>query len=97
MPGQTFTYGELVRISGTFKQNSTLVDPATVTLTIDPAASTELILGSTSWVNDGVGLYHYDFDSTISTGQIEYRWDSLTPQGADESYFIVAVSRVPTP
>ncbi len=96
MPGQTFTLGELVRIKWTFTQNSTLIDPATVTLMLDQVGSTQLTLGTTSWVNDSVGEYHYDHDAA-STGLVEYRVDSANPQGAEESYFIVELSRVPSP
>ena len=92
----TFVIGELVRIAGRFEQNSTLIDPGTVTLIVDVAGSTQQTLGSTSWVNDGVGLFHYDHDAT-STGVVEYRWKSANPQGAAEAYFLVERSRVPTP
>ena len=97
MPNE-FTYGELVRLTATFTQNSTLLDPSTVTLIVDEPNSTGLVVtnASTSMVNPSVGTFYYDYDAS-STGLIEYRWKSASPQGARESWFTVAQSRVPNP
>jgi hypothetical protein len=51
---------------------------------------------STSIENPATGTFYYDYDAS-STGLIEYRWKSATPQGARESWFTVAESRVPNP
>ena len=94
----TFTYGELVRLTATFSQNSTALNPGTVTLIIDEPNSTGLTItsASTSMVNPSTGTFYYDYDAS-STGLIEYRWKSSAPQGARESWFTVAKSRVPNP
>jgi hypothetical protein len=93
-----FTYGEVVRLTATFIQNSTAVNPLTVTLIIDEPNSTGLVVTtpSTSIENPATGTFYYDYDAS-STGLIEYRWKSVTPQGARESWFTVAESRVPNP
>jgi hypothetical protein len=93
-----FTLGELVRLTATFTQNSTAVNPATVTLIIDEPNSTGITITSpsTEFSNPTVGTWYYDYDAS-STGIIEYRWKSATPQGARESWFTVAESRVPNP
>lgn len=93
-----FTYGELVRLTATFTQNSTAVDPASVTLIVDEPNSTGITItsASTEMSNPSVGTFYYDYDAS-STGLIEYRWKSATPQGARESWFTVLTSRVPNP
>ena len=97
MPNE-FTYGELVRLTATFTQNSTAVDPASVTLIIDEPNSTGITIttGSTALNNPSVGTYFVDYDAS-STGLIEYRWKCTAPQGARESWFTVLTSRVPNP
>ena len=91
-----FTLGEIVRITGTFTQNSTLVDPATITLIIE---ENDTVPGSTiamgGMTNPSVGTWYYDYDT--STGLIEYRWKTLNPQGAEEGWFTVDRSRVASP
>lgn len=97
MPNE-FTYGELVRLTATFTQNSTAINPSTVTLIIDEPNSTGITVtsGSTLMTNPSTGTFYYDYDAS-STGLIEYRWKSASPQGARESWFTVAQSRVPNP
>ncbi len=92
-----FKLGEIVRITGTFTQNSTLVDPATINLIIE---ENHVVPGSTiaqgAMTNPSVGSWTYDYDTT-STGLIEYRWETLNPQGAEEAWFTVDRSRIGTP
>jgi len=97
MPGATFTQGQLVRMSVLITQNSTLVDPLTLSLDVQVDDGAQISIPSTGIVNDSVGAYHHDYDTSTSVGLVEYRWDAATPQGAQESYFIVAASRVPSP
>jgi len=57
-----FHLGELVRMTATFTQNSTLVDPATVTLIIEENDATETtITGSSVIINPSSGTYYYDY------------------------------------
>lgn len=67
-----FLIGETVICSITVKDsNADLQDAATsVHIKIDtgsPAFDTS-VLGSTGMLNDGTGLYHYDFDSSPMLG-----------------------------
>ncbi len=96
MPGQTFTEGQLVRMSVVITQSSTLIDPGTLTLNIQANDGTQTAVPSTAIVMDSSGNYHHDYSADIS-GIVEYRWEAAAPQGAQESYFIVAASRMPTP
>jgi len=98
MPASTFTLGQLVRMTVTFTQNSTFVDPGSVTLIIDEndTVPNSTITASSSIIHPSTGTYYYDYDAD-TPGQIEYRWKSTGPQGAKENYFVVEASRVDTP
>lgn len=92
----SFTLGQLVRMTATFAQNSTAVDPAVVTLIVEEPDDNVLTISSTQFTNPSVGTFYYEYDAAKS-GLVEYRWKSTAPQGAKESWFTVDKSRVDNP
>ncbi len=91
-----FQLGELVRITGTFTQNSTLVDPAVVSLIVDVNDTTETVIPSSAIINPSTGIFYYDHDADTA-GLVEYRWKSTNPQGAQEAWFTIDRSRMASP
>lgn len=66
------------------------VDPAGITLTLQlPDATTVGPFTAPDVVHDGVGLYRYDYTTTMGGRHIA-RWASTTPSGVDEEPFEVA-------
>ena len=92
-----FFLGEIVRITGVFSQNSTLIDPSTIDLIIeenDVVPASTIAMGAMT--NSSVGVWYFDYDAD-TPGLIEYRWKTLNPQGAEESWFTIDRSRVASP
>ena len=99
IPANNFTLGQIVRLSAEFEQNSTLLNPATVTLIIeenDSTSFTEVTSASTLLANSTTGKFSFLYDAVVA-GLIEYRWKSTLPQGATEAWFTIDRSRVGTP
>lgn len=91
----TYPVGQLVRLTGTFTdENNNPIDPATITLTVEVNdGSTDLVVPTTGLVNPSTGTWTYDYDAA-STGLVEYRFVSATPQAVGQSYFVVERSRI---
>ena len=83
----TYAFGAAVRLSTEVRSSGTLTTPATITITILlPDATTA---GPAAPVNDGTGLYHYDY-TPVQSGRHIARWATTGPVGADEETFDVA-------
>lgn len=95
IPANNFVLGELIKLSAEFSQNSTLLNPGTVTLIIEENDSTSFV-SITSFSNSTTGKFSHEYDADV-VGLVEYRWKSVSPQGAKEAYFTVDRSRVGTP
>lgn len=101
MSNNTYIAGSLVRVAtyigslsspaGGFRDaNGVLADPTTVVLKYRPGVSASPITVS-SPIRDGVGLYHYDLDTTgFPTDVWTYYWDGTgAVQAIDENSFSV--------
>jgi hypothetical protein len=100
--GGRYPAGQLVRMAtygGTIASptlgfrdvNGNLIDPATVQLkfAVGGAAPTTYTYGGGQIVHDGVGLYHYDLDTTGMGGSIVvYEWISPTQTIQSNSFFV---------
>ncbi|WP_084963752.1 head-tail connector protein [Thermoactinospora rubra] len=83
----TFAFGAAARLSTEVRVNGTLTNATTISLTIlRPDGTTD---GPFTPVNDGIGLYHYDYTSA-QAGRHIARWTTTGPVGADEESFDVA-------
>ena len=58
-------------VGGFLNASGVLTDPATVTITIRDATGA---ITNPAPVKDGVGLYHYDIDTTGKPGIWTYEW-----------------------
>ncbi len=99
IPANNFTLGNVIRIAAEFEQNSTLLNPGTVTLIIeenDSTSFTSIVTPSTLFANSTTGKFSFDYDAATA-GLVEYRWKSSNPQGATEAWFTIDRSRVGTP
>lgn len=87
----TYAYGSTVRLSMEVRNTAgTLVNPSAITVTIQlPDATTAGPFTTPAVVNDGTGLYHYDYTPT-EAGRHIARWVTTTPTAADEEPFEVA-------
>lgn len=87
----TYAYGSTVRLSMEVRNTAgTLVNPSAITVTIQlPDATTAGPFTTPAVVNDGTGLYHYDYTPT-QAGRHIARWVTTTPTAADEEPFEVA-------
>lgn len=83
-----YLIGDLARLTVTFRDlEGALVDPTTVTLTIQDPANVETTPGSI--VNDSTGVYHYDLNLTAA-GTWFYRWTGTgAAQAAQEGQITV--------
>lgn len=73
----TYTAGTKVRLSVTFTDNaSNPIDPTTVSLkySVVGFATTTQTYNPGNVIRDGVGLYHYDLDTTGLGGNLVYEW-----------------------
>jgi len=82
-----YAFGAAVRLTQEVRASGVLTAPATVTLTILLPDGTDT--GALTPVNDGTGLYHYDYTSA-QAGRHVARWVTVGPVGADEESFDVA-------
>lgn len=83
----TFAFGAAARLSTAVRVSGVLTAPASITLTVQlPDGTTD---GPLAPVNDGVGLYHYDYTSA-QAGRHIARWATTGPVGVDEESFDVA-------
>lgn len=83
----TFAFGAAARLTTEVRSSGTLTNPSTITLTILLPDGTSA--GPFTPVNDGTGLYHYDYTPDQSGRHIT-RWVTTGPVGADEETFDVA-------
>ncbi len=93
-----YPIGQLVRIKAIFAdEDGAAIDPSAITLTIEVNDSTgDVVKMIGDLTNDSTGEFHYDYDAA-STGLVEYRFVSTTPQTAGQDYFVVQASRITTP
>ena len=95
----TYDQGDLVRVTGTFKNaSSAAADPTKVYLDLqkpDGAISySTYAAGTTAVTRTGTGVYYKDI-LTTGSGVYEYRWHSTgTVHTAEEGYFPVRTKRV---
>lgn len=97
----TYTDGELVKCTGTFKdENDVVADPSTVTFVYETPAGavTELVYGTDAEVvKDSTGVYYVNLDTTGVPGTWKYRFfSSGNGQAAAQSKFKV-MRAVPVP
>jgi hypothetical protein len=96
--GNVYTAGTKVRISVTFTDaNNAPLDPGTVTLKYVIAGATfiQQTYNPGNVIRDGVGLYHYDLDttiiSTVTQGLLTYEWLSTgTGQAIVVGSFVIS-------
>jgi len=85
--------GSKVRLSVTFTDaNAAAIDPTTVSVEYGApgVAPTTQTYNPGNVVRDGVGLYHYDLDTTSLSGLIDYDWISTgTGQAAAGGQLVV--------
>lgn len=92
----TYDIGDVVRVTGTFKQGASFVDPTTVTLVlkVPDGTSTTYTYALAELIKDSTGVYHRDF-SIDAAGTHRYRWTSAgAGQGSEENWFQVRTRRV---
>jgi uncharacterized protein YfaS (alpha-2-macroglobulin family) len=86
--------GDLVRISGTFRDLAgAAIDPGTVALKVaKPSGATTYTFALGTVIKDSVGNYHVDVSIT-EAGQWSYRWESTgAGQAAEQGQFTVEPS-----
>ncbi|YCK35175.1 head-tail connector protein [Actinomadura sp. ATCC 39365] len=83
----TYAFGAAARLTTKVRVGDALVSPSAITLTILLPDNTTT--GPLVPVNDGTGLYHYDYTSA-QAGRHIARWVTVGPDGADEEVFEVA-------
>ncbi len=89
----TYDIGDVVRITGTFTQSGSALDPTTVSAVVrrpDGIKQTFVYLTDAEVVRTAQGVYRLDYTPTMA-GPHWYRWISTgTGQAAGEQSFIVA-------
>jgi hypothetical protein len=90
----TYTAGSLVRVTASFFNALTQsnADPSTVTLKVSTNRGTTstYIYGQSAVGRDGVGLYHFDIDTTNLPGNWNYEWIGTGAiQAIDSAWFVV--------
>ncbi len=91
MTVNTYQRGDLVRISGEFRDLlGVLIDPSTVTLKVEkPAGTITTYTYPATVIRDALGKYHVDVNIDATKGW-RYRWETTgTGQAAEEGQFIV--------
>ena len=93
---RTHDKGDLVRVTGTFTQSTTVLDPTTVLFSFSKpdgtTTTTYVYTTNTQLVKDSTGIYHVDLNADQS-GVWYYRFFSQgTGQAAQEGEFTVAKS-----
>lgn len=92
MAANTYDVGDVVRITGSFAQSGSAVDPSAVTLTYrTPAGALVTLTYGTDAALErtAAGAYRVDLPVT-QTGTYQYRWVSTgTGAAAEEGRFIV--------
>lgn len=82
--------GRVVRVTGTVvNENGTPVNPTTMTFKVkNPAGTTTTyVYGTDSQVvRPSTGSFYVDVTASTE-GRYQYRWESTTPNGADEGEF----------
>ena len=94
MTANTYDKGDLIRVQGTFKVNSVLTDPTTVTLKVkdpDSTITTYTYAGGTI-TKSSTGIYYKDV-SVSNDGAWYYRFEGTGAcQAAGEKTFLVRKS-----
>ena len=89
----TYTPGDLIRLSAAFTVGNVATDPTTVTCVVRAPDGTETTYNAPT--KDGVGNYHVDHDLTAAkAGVYAQRWTGTGAcQAAMEAEFFVAASQ----
>lgn len=91
----TYPAGSLVRVTTAFTVSGVATDPSAITLQLKTPGSgvVSLVYGSSLIVRDGVGQYHYDWQTTLS-GLYPYRWIGTgVVVAANENEFLAGPSQ----
>ena len=88
----TYTPGDLIRLSAAFTVGSVATDPTTVTCIVRAPDGTETTYATPT--KDSAGNYHVDHDLTAAKGGVYSYWyvGSGACQAALEAEFFVAAS-----
>lgn len=87
----TYNQGEIARLRITFTlTDGTLVDPTTVTLTVQDPANTQTIYSGTI-TRESLGKYHQDFTVALA-GVYLYRWEGQGGVSVIEESTITAIA-----
>ncbi len=92
----TYDIGDYVRISSTFTQGGTVLDPTTVTLVLraPDATSTTYTYAGATIIRESQGVYHVDV-SVTAAGTYRYRWTTTgTGASSEEGWYQVRSRRV---
>lgn len=92
--------GQIVRVAnwsgtvadptGGFRDDTdTLIDPTSITLTVEYADGTSQTFSADQLSKDGVGLYHLDLDTSAHAGTWVVAWSSTGPQTYQPFYLEV--------
>lgn len=97
MAATTYDVGDVARISATFAQNGTAMDPSSVAITVEQPDGTQATYtygDDEELVKDSTGNYHVDIPVTAE-GQYRYRSVSTgTGASAAEGFFLVRAREV---
>lgn len=94
-----FDVGTQIRLVGTFRNLAgQLANPTAGTLTIRDDLGVETAVGFNSWVNDSVGVFHYDHTIGNNPGRYHVWWRATaTLLVSERAYFEVPLPPVSTP
>jgi hypothetical protein len=97
MSNSTCDIGDVIRITGTFAQAGSALDPTTVSLQVrtpDGTITTYVYPTDSALVRTATGAYRLDYAITLA-GQHWYRWVTTgTGAAAEENWFVVRPKQV---
>ena len=97
MSNGTYDIGDVMRITGSFAQSGSALDPTTVSLQVktpDGVVTTYVYPTDAALVRLAQGSYRLDF-SVTQAGQHWYRWVTTgTGAAAEENWFVVRPKQV---
>lgn len=108
LPINTYIFGDVARLQLTIAVASTLTDPTSLTLKIEPPSTSgvpeyQVVYGvDPGLIRDSAGVYHYNV-ALAYAGRWKYRWVSLGStstapgSGATERYLEVRASTLTVP
>jgi hypothetical protein len=95
MSANSYALGKVVRVQGTFAQNSIAVDPTTVSVVLrrpDGIKRTYVYGTDAEVIRQATGIYYLEYP-TVLAGQHWYRWSSTgNGTSAGEKAFVVEPS-----